>query len=237
MTIRPWMVTGWHNLAPILGDATGIVLVTQTFGGFLAFPAPLCFTPFGTGVGVTHSEEIEIDEGADEFTSVSVNFGTEAVSRVNFGTACPSESFTISANAARVEGLYPDDLDADQNRTRHRRTMDRRTRVLGRLQRALNRRHRHVRMHLPLPLPRALDLVNPHLVRELRVDLMKMAEAAGNDEECREGNHDERRRDPPWHCADIAIRLDVRRNGQCGDRCEADQAPRRARGGSVDSPS
>lgn len=80
------------------------VLVTQTFGEFLALPAPFFFTPFGFGFAVTFSEEIDIDEEPDEFTSVSVVYATGATTLTTTGTECTSAGFTFSANASLVEG-------------------------------------------------------------------------------------------------------------------------------------
>jgi hypothetical protein len=80
------------------------VLVTQTFGDFLALPAPLFFTPFGIGFAVTISEEIDIGEESDELTSVSVVYATGATTLTTTGTECSSGGLTISADASLVEG-------------------------------------------------------------------------------------------------------------------------------------
>jgi len=80
------------------------VLVTQTFGEFLAFPAPFFFTPFGFDFAITFSEEIDIDDEPDEFTSVSVVYATGATTLTTTGTECSFDGFTLSANASLEEG-------------------------------------------------------------------------------------------------------------------------------------
>jgi len=96
------LYVGDADCSIVASDPT--VLVTQTFGDFLALPAPLFFTPFGVGFGITLSEVIDIDDEPDEFTSVSVVYATGATTLTTTGTECSSEGFTISANASLVEG-------------------------------------------------------------------------------------------------------------------------------------